>query len=861
MIKVVFPHAGAGIPIASLVHVHGRGVDRAWMEKRAAVLTKEIKQIRPEKGHSFIHAISMGCQEAYGANRNGDGFNEKSAKFELPDPKRGVAKQLTLDGGLTQYHNTFTKYAKVYKDHCFVDGTSVVMADRTRQAIETVRAGDLVAVRDGARRVMRVIRRHYRGLGLQLTLSGVPEPLVCTREHPFFVLRRRQVHCRHKYNRLAGNAGHAERCREYRDEVGDISEAPAVSLHKGDYLVFPRPRLGTTDVEPAFARLLGWVASEGYLGDKNTIQFTFSESNVEDIGAVQEQFRELGVHCTLTQRGDGLVALTASNKLLYRRLSRYIIGTFASKRLLPSVFELNEGAVRRLLEAYIDGDGCVQMTGTHVGDLRIRSSSPAMRRCLSDLIRALGTPTRMNDDFDGGMMTSPTNGLGYESRPSGVVAVGRSFASEVATGRKAAAVVEPQRAQTRDLLDDLYLVRIDNVQFVELDCDVNNLEVEGEHHYIAGEVLVHNCNKDPELASGEIVAEAYNPDMRRGELLIKVQDKKWGPELEKAANGEDIAFSMSCKVPYDICSVCGNKAANRREYCDHLKNEMTHVKEGGHQVFAINDRPCFFDFSGVFRPADRIAYGLQKVARYGEQPQEFIPSAMLAERLGVSAPTQVLMDSSPRPVQEKLAAMERLAAMEKQIEATGHALDPTVEAGIPCEAIPEDVLDRMRSCDFSGLMGGLAQARISLPVKDFFRLILGNKYDSVAGEMGSVESILPGVFSRMLRSGDGVEDVTGMQTYDPATSLIPRGIRDLIESIKPAQSVGMDPTRKRVQITIIRGGGPAGPIKMAKQASVSKSAQYLAKQYVAYQLAFSRAAGGVDGDLVNGMMVRRNYAG
>ena len=484
-----------------------------------------------------------------------------------------------------------------------------------------------------------------------------------------------------------------------------------------------------------------------------------------------------------------------------------------------------------------------------------------MRACLSDLIRALDVPTRCNDDFDGGEMTSPTNGLTYESKPSGVVCVGRSFAGELATGRKAAAVIEPARQQTRDLLDDLYLVCIANVQFVELDCEVNNLEVEHEHHYIAGEVLVHNCNKDPELASGEVVAEAYNPDMRRGELLIKVQNDKWAPELEKMARGEDPPFSMSCKVPYDICSACLNKAPSRAQYCDHLKDEMTHVKEAGHQIFAINDRPCFFDYSGVFRNADRIAFGLQKVASTGEMPEEFIPSTMLAEMWGLKVPNSVLYDSSPRPVQEKLAAMERLAAMEKQIEATGRLFNPEVDAGTANGSLPEDELDKLRSIDWNELMGALSQAKICLPVKDFFRLMLGNKYDSYAGELGNAQSLLPGIFSRMLKSGDGVEDVTGSPAYDPAMSLVPKSIRDVIESVKPGMSLGEGPVGRRLSVTIIRGGGPARLHKAASVSDgISKTAQYMAKQYATYQLAFIRAQEGAGDGLATGLALLQNYA-
>lgn len=486
VLKVIFPHAfNLGVPVARLAEIHSRGPDHSWMQKRAAVLTKELKAVRPEPGHTFIHAISMGAGEYYGSNRNGDFFNSKSARFEFPEPKKGGHKSTMLSGGLQEYHKTFAKYAAVYHDH---------------------------------------------------------------------------------------------------------------------------------------------------------------------------------------------------------------------------------------------------------------------------------------------------------------------------------------------------------------------------------------INKDPKQASGSIVAEAYNPEMHRGELLIKVQDDKWAPEIEKLARGEDSPFSMSCKVPYDICSICGNQAPSRKEYCDHLLNEMSQVKAAGHQVFAINDRPLFFDFSGVFRPADRIAYGLQKVASTGEMPEEFLPSTQIAELWGISAPRSVFLDGSPRHVREKLAAIERMAAMEKQIEATGHAISPEVDSGVAEGNVPDEAIDTMRSVDWNSLMGALSNAEVCLPVRDFFRLILGNKYDSAAGEMDSVQSLLPGIFSRM--SGGEVEDVTGMCTYDPATSLVSKAARDVIDSLRPGLSLGSEPTKRRIQVMIIRGGSPDGmPMrKLSHDLTPSKTAEYLAKQYAAYQLAFNRTAEGAGDGLATGLMVLRNYA-
>jgi hypothetical protein len=117
MIKVIGTDSfNFDAPAASLVDVHSRGVDKTWMTKRAAVLVEEIKSIKPEAGHSYIHLISLGAGEFTGANRNGDWFNEKAGEYEFSDPKPGKDKIIKLAGGLEEYHPTFMR-GHVFKHH------------------------------------------------------------------------------------------------------------------------------------------------------------------------------------------------------------------------------------------------------------------------------------------------------------------------------------------------------------------------------------------------------------------------------------------------------------------------------------------------------------------------------------------------------------------------------------------------------------------------------------------------------------------------------------------------------------------------------------------------------------------------
>jgi len=124
----------------------------------------------------------------------------------------------------------------------------------------------------------------------------------------------------------------------------------------------------------------------------------------------------------------------------------------------------------------------------------------------------------------------------------------------------------------------------------------------------------HRNSKKGAKPKGEIIASYVNPEMHRGELVVKLANDEWADDLNKLANDEPITFSMGAGVKYDVCSICGNKAPTRKDYCHHMKHQKLATMDDGHQVFVYNDAPHLHDISRVRIPADRIAYGLSKVA-------------------------------------------------------------------------------------------------------------------------------------------------------------------------------------------------------------------------------------------------------
>lgn len=140
----------------------------------------------------------------------------------------------------------------------------------------------------------------------------------------------------------------------------------------------------------------------------------------------------------------------------------------------------------------------------------------------------------------------------------------------------------------------------------------------------------HHANKDPARAFGIPVLSVLHPRMKRVELIIKL-DRSKARELgadgiiTRIDNGEFPDVSMGCKVPYDICSICGHRSKTRNDYCQHMRppEELRHIYgpnkilPDGRKIYVINTLPRFFDISFVFIGADKTAKVMAKLASKG----------------------------------------------------------------------------------------------------------------------------------------------------------------------------------------------------------------------------------------------------
>lgn len=374
-----------------------------------------------------------------------------------------------------------------------------------------------------------------------------------------------------------------------------------------------------------------------------------------------------------------------------------------------------------------------------------------------------------------------------------------------------------------------------------------------------GHVYKHHKNDDPAKSIGEIKAAAYNPDMRRGELIISVpHNLEWEADLQKLASGKDIPFSMACKVAYDICTECGNRARTRKEYCDDLKDHMCEITKEGNLIGAINDMPGFFDISKVVRPADRIAWSLQKVAGLN---LDSIGGAELAELMEVySAPPHLGFHDTN--YERKIAAADKMAEIEKQVDAMAQSKNNThlkqCVLGCPTTHMKAADVEVLRQGSLGGVLRKLAEAEILLAPESFFSLVMGQKFGSMAGCLPLVDGMLPGMFNRLIKNGELVECASDT-IYDSTDTSVPRHVRDHIDRLMGDHSMAYEPTVKRATRATIRGDDNAKLVESCtqKQAAASNQANVLAKEYAKYCLSFVKESG--LNDLTSRLTVLRNY--
>ena len=202
---------------------------------------------------------------------------------------------------------------------------------------------------------------------------------------------------------------------------------------------------------------------------------------------------------------------------------------------------------------------------------------------------------------------------------------------------------------------------------------------------------------------------------------------------------------MGCRIKFDVCSICGNKAPSRKDYCVHAKNQLNDIYPDGRIVYVDNPNPKFFDISVVFRPADRTGYMMKKVA-FSEERDLGESSASLSDKVAEL---------------ETLAAyLNKAADIDKVVRGYGSVLKSTPGSGsgtgslqtkwlkhvVPkilseYSPIDNDDLGWLSGKDFPKVLSTLSEMGILLTTPEFMDLFFMSATGKKAPE-GSIEKLV-----------------------------------------------------------------------------------------------------------------------
>lgn len=216
----------------------------------------------------------------------------------------------------------------------------------------------------------------------------------------------------------------------------------------------------------------------------------------------------------------------------------------------------------------------------------------------------------------------------------------------------------------------------------------NSLSHEGDDYgyktFHRAHAFQHHKNKDPNRAFGIPVLSVLNHPMKRVELIIRLDREKARVEgadgiITRVDQGDFPDVSMGCKVPFDVCSICGNKSKVEEDYCEHFRPppELSYlygpnkILADGRKVFVYNYTPRFFDISFVFIGADKTAKVMAKLA--SAQGQLCLGDVCTIDRS--SAEVSRIVDSSGIPYTYELTSREKTASASGDCGCGGDCCD------------------------------------------------------------------------------------------------------------------------------------------------------------------------------------------
>ena len=696
--------------------------ERSHLEKTASeyhpTVAAYINSAKPIPGRMQVLLTALGAGEWWGSNVNGDFFPEEALAHEGPDYgyktfetsakvyKHHVNKDPARSYGdvlLSVYNPTYHRVELVvavdlgsgkdiadriengdYPDWsmgCFSKHAKVLMKDGSEKCMADMEVGDeIVNGMGGMGRVFQPHSHRHKGTWHHVkTLGMLRDPEKVTEEHPWYVIPKEQVECQgnpnnksRKISLCLPNGIEKKGCTDclHAKSFYKPQWVRSDELRVGDYIATPVIVSENKEVEDKYAFLAGHYVANGY-GAKNWKSVVITVHN--EALPLEDEFKRLFPKAKIYSRpranSENASDIFIADPMLYNRLTQDFGRTLEDKSIFE-VFKWNRQSQKVFLGALIDGDG-----GRYKDSLYISTSKEQVAYHLQMMLAGVGCISSVNTILHKPSPIVDKDTVEYQ------VWVGQDSAYTLSEySRKGSGIEKPKMFKNSRFIANGFLWSpILSIDTEDCDEDVYNIAIESGNHdtdsYVVNGISLHNC-----------------------------------------------------KVPYDVCSICGNRAPTRAQYCEHAKYYLNKIWPAtGQQVYVINTRPKFHDISQVLIGADRIAKTLMKVA---SQKSFFdVSSAYAAEKRaesGLWVPRGFSKVSGVKKAVDKKATMVKEVPAEPP--ASADAVKDLVEAIKETKArelpLPKPVLNELGEMPLKNSLSTLGLLGILPKPQEFQRIVL-----------------------------------------------------------------------------------------------------------------------------------------
>lgn len=515
-----------------------------------------------------------------------------------------------------------------YLEHCFAEGTRVLMADGTYKAIQEVLPEDMVINRLGVPdRVKNVQKRHSDSIFKISSTDILCRDLFVTGNHPFWIYHARETCPKtgrpNKFGadkdfwQLDSWTGFSIGVHKRKGESFDCGLTPTwkkvedIDTNR-DFVTHPVSDLvvENSEINENRAELIGWFLAEGSYTHVN--MFSDEDSGVQfSLGNDEQDVAERISSLLITEFGEnfrsdakprtyeaesGSLSLVMCNREVAQFFFKWCGKYSWAKKLNADAMWLPKNLQALILKHCLNGDG----TGEGVSrgySIEMKSKFLiqqllfiSWRLGLCPTYRETGVLPRYTEvetvngydvytEPSTGKKSRPGYGLWFHVRDSKILNDSLEIDDIRISGR-----LSKCNTHIFSLDGNRWSVsKIDSITKENVACDVYNLETENDNSYIAEGVVVHNC-QIPELSKGKILDAVARPlhwkdeNGREADVyfidILVATNKKHSGLVKKIASGKLTTMSMGCLADWVQCSKCGKELGDNAPNCRHLEKEL-----------------------------------------------------------------------------------------------------------------------------------------------------------------------------------------------------------------------------------------------------------------------------------------------